>query len=137
MITRFNAWCSTEFCHFKLYVQRILSWCVSAKQLNTEQKSMTEVFNILTLIFKHTTCFSIYLIQDAAFFYGKMKLILQWWAACLYYVNCICINAIGWLVLHYRVGILIKTNRFCHMLFTCFSIIIPSRFRCHVKWFYL
>ena len=60
-----------------------------------------------------------------------MKLILQWWAACLYYMNCICINAIGWLVLHYRVGILIKTNRFCHMLFTCFSIII-IRWSCQV-----
>ena len=95
--------------------------------MHTKQKSMIEDFKILTLIFKHTTCFSIYLIQDAAFFYGKMKLILQWWAACLYYVNCICINAIGWLVLHYRVGILIKTNRFCHILFTCFSILIPSR----------
>ena len=68
MITRFNAKGSTVFYHLT---------CMFKEYYNDNTKNIaiayrTEVydraFNILTLIFKHTTCFSINLIQDAAFF---------------------------------------------------------------------
>ena len=66
MITRFNARGATVFyhlaCMFKEYYNDIL-----AQNCNTTEV-YDRAFNILTLIFKHTTCFSINLIQDAAFF---------------------------------------------------------------------
>ena len=80
MITRFDAKGSTVFyhltCMFKEWYYDILEQ--SAKFEKYSNCNTTEVydraFNILTLIFKHTTCFSINLIQDAAFFMVRWNL---------------------------------------------------------------
>ena len=75
MITRFNARGATVFYHLTCIFQEYY-FDILAQNITIAYR--TEVydraFNILTLIFKHTTCFSINLIQDAAFFMVRWNL---------------------------------------------------------------